>query len=151
VLIKLTKDASGVYSYDSAVSGVPLSPKNPSKNFFPHRRRHACIDGRGRLRQPGRSPQQSLHRRAPHEVPLPRLTFSGDDDVFVFYESCVSGAAACAEGSVFRLDPVSGASEVLLGASVVVRAITYHPQTKMLYVGHQQAAQLAIERVSIQR
>jgi hypothetical protein len=76
------------------------------------------------------------------------LTTDEDGRVYV---SCVSGAAACAEGSVFRLEPVSGASEVLLGASVVVRAITYHPQTKMLYVGHQQAAQLAIERVSIQR
>ncbi|MBX3196984.1 MAG: hypothetical protein KF894_02405 [Labilithrix sp.] len=33
--LTLEKDDSGVDSYDSAVSGVLLSPADPRKNFFP--------------------------------------------------------------------------------------------------------------------
>jgi hypothetical protein len=85
---------------------------------------------------------------------LPVAAGSVADDLTVdedgrIYVSCSSGATSCPEGSVFRLDPITGASEVLLDGSITVKAIAYHAPSKLLYVARQAPTQLAIERVSI--
>lgn len=88
VTITLQKDASGVYSYDSKVSGVPLSAGNPSKNFFP------IDDGTpaATTSEPGFGNQGNphnyhftveLHTKFKYRGDE-AFKFSGDDDVFVF-------------------------------------------------------------------
>lgn len=87
VLITLAKDSSGVYSYDSAVSGVPLSPTDPSKNFFP------IDDGTPFATTDAGFGNQTLDHNYHFTVELhtkfkyrgsETFKFSGDDDVFVF-------------------------------------------------------------------
>ncbi|MBS2015676.1 MAG: fibro-slime domain-containing protein [Deltaproteobacteria bacterium] len=87
VPLTLTKDATGVYSYDSAVSGVPLSPTDPSKNFFP------IDDGTPFETADAGFGNQGLDHNYHFTVELhtkfkyrgtETFKFSGDDDVFVF-------------------------------------------------------------------
>lgn len=87
VPITLAKDASGVYSYDSAATGVPLSPTDPSKNFFP------IDDGTPYATTDAGFGNQGLSHNYHFTVELhtkfkyrgtETFKFSGDDDVFVF-------------------------------------------------------------------
>lgn len=87
VMITLTKDANGVYSYDSAVSGVPLSTTNPAKNYFP------IDDGTPSATTADGFGNQGLEHNYHFTVELhtkfkyrgvETFKFSGDDDVFVF-------------------------------------------------------------------
>lgn len=89
VTVKLTKDASGVYSYDSAVSGIPLSATEPRKQFFP------VDDGTAAATDADGFGNQGEAHNYHFTVEL-RTTFkyrgdetfkfSGDDDVFVFID-----------------------------------------------------------------
>lgn len=76
--IALTKTGT-VYSYDSAVSGIPLSTTDPAKGFFP-------IDDAG-FGNEGRDHNYSftveLHTKFKYKGDE-AFKFSGDDDVFVF-------------------------------------------------------------------
>ena len=87
VLITLTKDANGVYSYDSAVSGVPLSAANPSKNFFPiddGTPASTAADGFGNQGEAHNYHfTVELHTKFRYRG-VETFKFSGDDDVFVF-------------------------------------------------------------------
>jgi fibro-slime domain-containing protein len=87
VLITLAKDANGVYSYDSAVSGVPLSTANPSKNFFPiddGTPAATTTDGFGNQGQAHNYHfTVELHTKFTYRG-FETFKFSGDDDVFVF-------------------------------------------------------------------
>jgi len=78
VTITLTRSGT-VYSYDSAVSGVPLSTMDPTKGFFP-------VDDAGFGNQ-GREHNYSftveLHTKFTYRGDE-AFKFSGDDDVFVF-------------------------------------------------------------------
>jgi len=87
VTITLTKDASGVYSYDSMVSGVPLSVAEPSKNFFPiddGTPAATNTDGFGNQGNPHNYHfTVELHTKFLYRGDE-TFKFSGDDDVFVF-------------------------------------------------------------------
>jgi fibro-slime domain-containing protein len=87
VLITLSKDANGVYSYDSAVSGVPLSNENPAKNFFPiddGTSSSTTADGFGNQGEPHNYHfTVELHTKFTYRG-FETFKFSGDDDVFVF-------------------------------------------------------------------
>jgi fibro-slime domain-containing protein len=87
VTITLNKDASGVYSYDSAVSGVPLSAMDPSKNFFPiddGTPAATTADGFGNEGNPHNYHfTVELHTKFKYRG-VEAFKFSGDDDVFVF-------------------------------------------------------------------
>lgn len=87
VLIQLTKNADGVYSYDSAVSGVPQSPSEPAKGFWP------IDDGTPLATTAEGFGNQGLEHNYHFTVELhtkfkyrgnETFRFSGDDDVFVF-------------------------------------------------------------------
>ena len=86
VNIELTKKGS-VYSYDSAVSGIPLSPTDPGKGFFP------IDDGTPFATDDAGFGNEGLPHNYSFTVELhtkfnykgnESFTFSGDDDVFVF-------------------------------------------------------------------
>jgi fibro-slime domain-containing protein len=87
VLITLSKDASGVYSYDSAVSGVPLSAQDPKKQFFPiddSMPTSTAADGFGNQGEPHNYHfTVELHTKFRYRG-FETFKFSGDDDVFVF-------------------------------------------------------------------
>lgn len=87
VTINLTKDASGVYSYDSAATGVPLSAMDPSKNFFPiddGTPAATTADGFGNQGNPHNYHfTVELHTKFKYRGDE-TFKFSGDDDVFVF-------------------------------------------------------------------
>lgn len=88
VLIQLTKGANGVYSYDSAVSGVPLeADAASSKNFFPidDGSPHATTsDGFGNQGEAHNYHfTVELHTKFRYRG-FETFKFSGDDDVFVF-------------------------------------------------------------------
>jgi fibro-slime domain-containing protein len=87
VSITLLKDASGVYSYDSKVSGIPLSMANPSKNFFPIDDGTPAAttgDGFGNQGNPHNYHfTVELHTKFKYRGDE-TFKFSGDDDVFVF-------------------------------------------------------------------
>ena len=87
VTITLSKDASGVYSYDSALSGIALSPTDPSKNFFPidDGTPAATTDaGFGNQGNPHNYHfTVELHTKFKYRGDE-TFKFSGDDDVFVF-------------------------------------------------------------------
>ncbi len=87
VTIQLTKDDNGVYSYDSAVSGVPQSASEPAKGFWP------IDDGTPHETSSDGFGNQSLGHNYHFTVELrtkfkyrgdETFKFSGDDDVFVF-------------------------------------------------------------------
>jgi len=87
VLIQLTKNETGVYSYDSAVSGVPQSPTEPAKGFWP------IDDGTPLATTSEGFGNQGLEHNYHFTVELhtkfkyrgnETFKFSGDDDVFVF-------------------------------------------------------------------
>ncbi len=87
VLIQLTKNESGVYSYDSAVSGVPQSQSEPAKGFWP------IDDGTPLATTAEGFGNQGLEHNYHFTVELhtkfkyrgtETFKFSGDDDVFVF-------------------------------------------------------------------
>lgn len=87
VRIQLTKDASGVYSYDSAVSGLPESPTEPAKGFWP------IDDGTPLATTNEGFGNQGLAHNYHFTVELhtkfiyrgsETFKFSGDDDVFVY-------------------------------------------------------------------
>lgn len=89
VLITLTKDASGIYSYDSAVSGIPLNAADSQspKNFFP------IDDGTPFATTTDGFGNQGNEHNYHFTVELhtkftyrgnETFKFSGDDDVFVF-------------------------------------------------------------------
>ena len=87
VLIQLTKNAEGVYSYDSAVSGLPESPTEPAKGFWP------IDDGTPLATTDEGFGNQGLEHNYHFTVELhtkfkyrgtETFRFSGDDDVFVF-------------------------------------------------------------------
>lgn len=87
VTIQLTKDASGVYTYDSAVSGLPESPTEPAKGFWP------IDDGTALATTADGFGNQGLFHNYHFTVELhtkfvyrgtETFKFSGDDDVFVF-------------------------------------------------------------------
>ena len=86
VNITLTKTGT-VYSYDSAVSGVPLSSTDPAKGFFP------LDDGTAGATSDAGFGNQGLPHNYSFTVELhtrfkyrgdEAFKFSGDDDVFVF-------------------------------------------------------------------
>ncbi|MBX3215838.1 MAG: fibro-slime domain-containing protein [Labilithrix sp.] len=87
VRLTLEKDASGVYSYDSAVSGVPLSPADPRKNFFPiddgtpHSTEADGFGNQGEAHNYHFTVE--LHTKFRYRG-FETFKFSGDDDVFVF-------------------------------------------------------------------
>jgi fibro-slime domain-containing protein len=87
VVITLNKDANGVYSYDSAVSGVPLAPGEPSKNFFPiddgtpFETADAGFGNQGNVHNYHFTVE--LHTKFKYRGDE-TFKFSGDDDVFVF-------------------------------------------------------------------
>jgi len=87
VLIQLTKTTGGVYSYDSAASGVPQSPDEPAKGFWP------IDDGTPLATTTEGFGNQGLEHNYHFTVELhtkfryrgnETFRFSGDDDVFVF-------------------------------------------------------------------
>ncbi|MDP9037129.1 MAG: fibro-slime domain-containing protein [Myxococcota bacterium] len=84
--LTLTKSAQGTYGYDSQVSGVPFSPGDPRKMWFP------IDDGTPystRLGNQGRPHNYSFTTEL-HTVFVyaggETFSFSGDDDVFVFID-----------------------------------------------------------------
>jgi fibro-slime domain-containing protein len=87
VSITLQKDDAGVYSYDSKVSGVPLSAADPSKNFFPiddGTPYATTADGFGNQGLPHNySFTVEIHTKFTYRGDE-AFKFSGDDDVFVF-------------------------------------------------------------------
>lgn len=89
VTITLSKDANGVYSYDSAVSGVPLDPTTPGSplNFFPiddGTPLSTSADGFGNQGHPHNYHfTVELHTKFTYRG-VETFKFSGDDDVFVF-------------------------------------------------------------------
>jgi fibro-slime domain-containing protein len=89
VVITLAKDGGGVYSYDSAVSGVPLNPSDSasSKNFFPiddGTPFATTADGFGNQGNPHNYHfTVELHTKFTYRG-VEAFKFSGDDDVFVF-------------------------------------------------------------------
>ncbi len=86
VPLTLTK-VGDVYSYDSAVSGVPLSGADPTKGFFPIDDGTAAAttaDGFGNQGNPHNYHfTVELHTRFTYRG-TETFEFSGDDDVFVF-------------------------------------------------------------------
>jgi fibro-slime domain-containing protein len=87
VRIQLTKDASGVYSYDSAISGLPESPTEPARGFWP------IDDGTPLATTSEGFGNQGLPHNYHFTVELhtkftyrgtETFKFSGDDDVFVY-------------------------------------------------------------------
>lgn len=86
VLITLTNN-NGVYSYDSAVSGIPLASDNPTKEFFPIDNdgpASTSADGFGNQGDPHNySFTVELHTKFKYRG-SEHFKFSGDDDVFVF-------------------------------------------------------------------
>jgi fibro-slime domain-containing protein len=87
VTLTLAKDATGIYSYDSAVSGTPLSAMDPSKGFFPiddGTAASTAADGFGNQGQlHNYSFTVELHTKFTYRGDE-TFKFSGDDDVFVF-------------------------------------------------------------------
>lgn len=87
VPLQLTKDANGVYTYDSAVSGLPESDTVPDKGFWP-------IDDGSPYATTGEGfGNQGLQHNYHFTVELrtkfkykgtETFKFSGDDDVYVF-------------------------------------------------------------------
>ena len=82
--IRLSRNAEGVYTYDSAVSGVPLSDARPDKQFFP------INDGTPHATEFGNQGRAhnyhftvELHTKFKYKG-TETFRFSGDDDVFVF-------------------------------------------------------------------
>lgn len=89
VPLELTKGANGVYSYDSAVSGLPEDPKDPSseKGFWPIDDGSAFAtkaDGFGNQGRPHNYHFTVELRTKFTYRGTESFKFSGDDDVFVF-------------------------------------------------------------------
>src|SRR5262249_54807195 len=86
VTIQLTKRDNGIYTYDSAESGVPLSSTDTRKQFFP------IDDGTPTATPPPFGNQNQKHNyHFTVEIHTKfkykgneSFKFSGDDDVFVF-------------------------------------------------------------------
>lgn len=89
VTITLNKDANGVYSYDSAVSGVPLNPADSAstKNFFPIDDGTPFATTAEGFGNQGNAHNYhftvELHTKFTYRG-FETFKFSGDDDVFVF-------------------------------------------------------------------
>ncbi len=87
VKIQLTKNEDGVFSYDSAVSGIPLSDAAPGKQFFP-----INDDSDASTSDAGFGNQGNPHNYHFTVELRTKFTyrgnetfkFSGDDDVFVY-------------------------------------------------------------------
>ena len=89
VTITLAKDAAGVYSYDSKVSGVQLDPVDPTstKNFFPIDNGTPSATDAEDFGNQGNAHNYhftvELHTKFTYRG-AETFKFSGDDDVFVF-------------------------------------------------------------------
>jgi fibro-slime domain-containing protein len=121
VSITLQKDDAGVYSYDSKVSGVPLSAADPSKNFFPiddGTPYATTADGFGNQGLPHNySFTVEIHTKFTYRGDE-AFKFSGDDDVFVFINKKLAiniGGIHSALSKEVKLPDVAAALGLVVG------------------------------------